>query len=111
MADVITKYVCPICEETHDTYGGAEDCCNPEIEEIYLCSICSQEHSDIDEALACCPDEDGEENNCRILIPVGRHRNTADYVAQFDRINHLVSAAGSGDEIRRDCSDCGPLFD
>jgi hypothetical protein len=53
-------YRCDECDELHDDYDRARECCEPNITERWVCETCESDHFSQEEADACCP-ADGPE--------------------------------------------------
>lgn len=48
-------YMCCMCEELHERESDAEECCQPEVEEVYVCEVCGEQHDIEQDADDCCP--------------------------------------------------------
>lgn len=58
----VTKYRCPTCFELHSSERRAENCCEPEIEDVDLwaCSECGITYDDREQAHLCCWDGESD---------------------------------------------------
>lgn len=85
-------YVCSVCEEEHDDYYEAEECCQPEVWTMYKCDSCGQVHEDEEDCLACCADTDEDglpvEADPRLYPPLTDSFNSAAYIEKFIILNH-----------------------
>lgn len=55
-----SKYKCPRCDELHDDYDEALECCELNIAEVWLCPVCQDQFGDEEMAIECCGvDPDG----------------------------------------------------
>ena len=53
----IEGYECPQCNELHDEFGGAVNCCEPacpEFAEKWKCLECDELYEDEEDAKSCC---------------------------------------------------------
>lgn len=87
-------YVCDRCDEIHDYYDAAADCCRPRVLNAWKCVICNRPHHTESEAIACfdaCREEKGEpEPVPEIEIPnLPGDCPLAVYIAEFHKINRL----------------------
>lgn len=48
------QYMCCACESVHDKQWKAEECCEPDVEEVYVCPICDEAYSIEKTAIDCC---------------------------------------------------------
>ncbi len=82
---------CGSCDEIHDFEYLAEDCCQPEINEVYGCMECGSHHNSKNEAIACCESAGERCPNC-----------SRDYKCR-DINSKAIQIAGH-------CTVCNPLF-
>lgn len=82
---------CGSCDEVHDYEYLAEECCQPDINEIYGCIECGAHHDEKNEAIKCCEGACESCQNCR------RDYKSRDINAK------AIQIAGH-------CTVCNPLF-
>jgi hypothetical protein len=90
MSAVKERWRCSECGGLHIYRYSAETCCVPDISLVYLCPDCEEEHDTEIEAIACCADSEViKEDECLIVIPPPCN-STEEYVAKFNELNGLI---------------------
>ena len=56
----VTGFICPHCDDLHDFYEDAVECCQDSPPEVtqYRCAECEKLQADMADAAACCSPED-----------------------------------------------------
>jgi len=87
---ITKKYRCCECDDLHDTEDSAYECCPPQVMPVWVCGKCNEEHESFLLASNCCL-EQGEEpagldarKFPNPLLPKD------EYIKEFRRINGLV---------------------
>ena len=51
---LVNKWRCEECDEIHDEYDDAVECCKPRVTECFLCPVCGSNFISEEIAIGCC---------------------------------------------------------
>ncbi|MDR3414193.1 MAG: hypothetical protein P4L87_25075 [Formivibrio sp.] len=63
MERVVEVFCCGACDDIHDTYEDAQECCEPKVTTMFKCSECGVIHINEDDAESCCQEGADEDHN------------------------------------------------
>ncbi len=90
-------YECSACNTVHEFHHLAEDCCQPEVNDVWLCDTCDESHDDEESAVKCCNGKVKAVGETVVRCPsCYREQELVLHVAEIEVAGH--------------CSECNPHY-